>query len=252
METEETAYESIGRSYARTRQPDPRIASAIRSALGDATSVINIGAGAGSYEPTDIDLLAVEPSATMIAQRPSDAAPAVHGTAEQLPAADQSFDAALAILTIHHWKDRPTAFEEIRRVVRKRAVFFTWLPGAPFWLYDYFPGMRSLDEARIPPLGEYERLGPLTSMVVPIPHDCLDGFAAAYWRRPDAYLDPTVRANISTLALLQPDEVDAGVTQLASDLASGQWLQRHGAVMEKREIDFGYRIIRAEPLHVGP
>jgi SAM-dependent methyltransferase len=188
----------------------------------------------------------------MIAQRPPGAAPTEQGTAEHLPAADQSFDAALAVLTVHHWADRPKAFEEIRRVVRTRVVFFTGFPGAPFWLYDYFPGIPALDEGRVPRIGEYERLGRLTSTVVPIPHDCTDGFLAAYWRRPDAYLDPTVRANISPFAFLQPDEVEAGVAKLRSDLASGRWQQRHGAVMEELEIDFGYRIITAELPNAHP
>jgi len=209
--------------------------------------VINIGAGAGSYEPADLDVLAVEPSATMTAQRPLDAAPAVRGTAERLPVADQSFDAALAILTLHHWADRAAAFKEIHRVARERAVFFTWVPpGAPFWLYDYFPGIPALDTLRCPPIAEYARLGAPTSKVVPIPHDCTDGFLAAYWRRPDAYLDPTVRANISAFALLARDEIDAGVTRLSNDLASGRWRQVHGAILKAGEQDFGYRIVRIE------
>jgi SAM-dependent methyltransferase len=208
--------------------------------------VINIGAGAGSYEPADLDVLAVEPSATMIAQRPLDAAPAVRGTAERLPAASQSFDAALAILTLHHWADRARAFEEIRRVTRERVVFFTCLPGSPFWLYDYFPGIPALDTVRCPPIAEYARLGPLTSKVVPIPHDCTDGFLAAYWQRPEAYLDPTVRANISAFALLGRDEIDSGVARLSNDLASDRWRQLHGGVLTASELDFGYRIIRIE------
>jgi SAM-dependent methyltransferase len=239
-------YESIGGSYASTRRPDPRIAAAIRAALGDVRSVINIGAGAGSYEPADLDVLAVEPSTTMIAQRPPNAARAVQGTAERLPVADRSFDAALAILTVHHWPDRATAFDEIRRVARQRAVFFTWVPGIPFWLYEYFPGIPELDALRCPPIAEYTRLGPLTSDVVPIPHDCTDGFLGAYWRRPDAYLDSTVRANISALALLGQHEIDAGIARLSSDLASGRWRQLHGAVLKASEVDLGYRVIRVD------
>lgn len=252
MQPDQTVYEWIGRSYARTRRPDARIAAAIKSALGDAGSVINIGAGAGSYEPADLEVLAVDPSPTMLAQRPPGAAPALHGVAEELPVADQSFDAALAILTIHHWNDCPTAFAEILRVAKKRAVFLICLPGWPFWLYDYFPGIPELDAARTPLLGDYKYLGRVTCTVVPIPHDCTDGFLAAYWRRPWAYLDPTVRANISALALLSPSEVENGTARLAHDLASGQWQQRYGAVLKEREMDFGYRIIRAEPLRSSP
>jgi SAM-dependent methyltransferase len=239
-------YDSIGRSYAATRRPDPRIAAAIRSALGEVRSVINIGAGAGAYEPADLDVLAVEPSATMIAQRPSGAAPAVRGTAERLPAADGSFDAALAVLTLHHWADRAAAFDEIRRVVRVRAVFFTWVSGAAFWLYDYFPGIPSLDAERCPAEEEYARLGPATTEVVRIPHDCTDGFLGAYWRRPEAYLDPTVRANISAFGLLEEDETDEGVARLGADLASGRWRQLHGEVLAAGELDLGYRLVHVE------
>ena len=241
-------YDSIGRSYAGTRQPDPRIAAALRTALGQVESVINIGAGAGSYEPTDVDVLAVDPSATMLAQRPDGAPPAVIGTAEKLPVSDQSFDASLAILTIHHWPDRAAAFAEIRRVVRRRAVFFTfvWGAGVDFWLLEYFPGITSIDAKSLPSLDEFESLGPSTVTEVPVPHDCTDGFLGAYWRRPAAYLDPSVRANISALALLPPTEVEAGVARLASDLDTGRWHERHGAVMNRTELDLGYRIVTVE------
>lgn len=247
MEPDGAAYDSIGRSYALTRQPDPRIASAIRAALGDAKRVINIGAGTGSYEPRDLDVLAVEPSTTMIAQRHPDAAPAVLGTAEALPVADQSFDAAMAILTVHHWHDRSAAFAEIRRVARKRAVVFACLPGQRFWLHDYFPGIAVLDAA-LPSLEEYESLGRLTRTVVPIPDDCRDGFLAAYWRRPWAYLNPSVRANMSAFPLMSPGEVEEGVARLAADLSSGRWLRCYDKELPQGQIDLGYRIIRAEPI----
>lgn len=242
-------YDSIGKTYARTRQPDPRIATAIRSALGDAESVINIGAGTGSYEPRDLEVLAVEPSATMIAQRSPDAAPAVLGAAEALPVADQSYDAALAVLTVHHWQNRSAAFREIRRVARKRAVILTCLPTQRFWLFDYFPGIAALNG--LPAVEEYELLGSVTSSVVPIPDDCSDGFLAAYWRRPWAYLDPTVRANISAFPLLPAEELEEGTVRLARDLASGHWQQCYGVKLPTGELDLGYRIIRAEPLRTS-
>jgi SAM-dependent methyltransferase len=240
------AYETIGRTYARTRRPDPRIAAAIRAALGDVRSVVNIGAGAGSYEPADLDVLAVEPSPTMIAQRLPDAAPVVRGTAERLPVPDRSFDAALAVLTVHHWVDRAKAFDEIRRVVRRRAVFLIWVPGPPFWIHEYFPGIRALDEPRCPPIAEYSLLGASTSEVLPIAHDCTDGFLGAFWRRPEAYLDPGVRANISAFAMLEGEEVAAGVERLGADLASGRWRRLHAALLTEPELDLGYRIVRVE------
>src|SRR3954447_4376468 len=191
---ERVLYEKIGAGYTVTRRADLRIADAIRTALGDAGSVVNIGAGSGSYEPTDLQVLPVEPSETMIRQRPASLPPALLGTAEKLPLPAKSVDAALAVLSAHHWRDRPAAFAEIRRVARKRAVFFTHDPDAEFgWLGDYFPGLAG---SRYPQLAEFESLGSVTVEPVPVPADCTDGFTAAYWRRPEAYLDETVRANM--------------------------------------------------------
>src|SRR3954447_8016947 len=191
---ERVLYEKIGAGYTVTRRADPRIAAAIRTALGDATSVVNIGAGSGSYEPTGLKVVPGEPSETMIRQRPPSLPPAILGTAEKLPLPDKSVDAALAVLAAHHWRDRPAAFAEIRRVARKRAVFFTHDPDAEFgWLGDYFPGLAG---SRYPQLAEFESLGSVTVEPVPVPADCTDGFTAAYWRRPEAYLDETVRANM--------------------------------------------------------
>jgi len=157
----------------------------IRAALGDATSVVNIGAGSGSYEPTDLAVVPVEPSELMIRQRPPSLPPAVRGVAEALPLPDKSIDAALAVLTAHHWADRPAAFAEIRRVARRRAVFFTHDPDATFgWLDDFFPGLAGDTTSRYPQLVEFEVLGRVTIEPVPVPADCTDGFTAAYWRRP--------------------------------------------------------------------
>ncbi|MGZ4309104.1 MAG: methyltransferase domain-containing protein [Gaiellaceae bacterium] len=237
-------YDKIGGGYTSTRRADPRIAGAIRKALGDATSVVNIGAGSGSYEPTDLEVVPVEPSETMIRQRPASLPPALRGTAEKLPLTDQSVDAALAVLAAHHWRDRPAAFAEIRRVARKRAVFFTHDPDAEFgWLGDYFPGLAG---SRYPRLAEFDALGEVTVEPVPVPADCTDGFTAAYWRRPQAYLDESVRANMSTFALLDERVVADGVTRLTRDLADRSWHHLYGSLLTLGELDVGYRLVVAE------
>jgi SAM-dependent methyltransferase len=240
-------YDRIGAGYRVTRRADPRIANAIRTALGDTTSVVNVGAGSGSYEPTDVEVVPVEPSETMIRQRPASLPPALLGTAEKLPLADKSVDAALAVLTAHHWRDRPAAFAEIRRVARKRAVFFTREPDAPFgWLDDYFPGLAGEKSSRYPRLDEFEVLGSATIEPVPVPADCTDGFTAAYWRRPEAYLDEAVRANMSTFALLDERVVADGVDRLARDLADRSWHRRYASLSTLGELDVGYRLVVTE------
>ena len=236
-----------GRAYAKTRRPDPRIARAIRAALGDSSSLVNIGAGAGSYEPTDLPVVAVEPFERMIALRPPSLPPAIRGVAEALPLADQSVDAALAVLSSHHWADRKAAFAEIRRVVRQRAVFFTHDPAAPFgWLDDYFPALAGDRVARYPEMSEFELLGRVTIEPLPVPADCTDGFTAAYWRRPEAYLDEGIRGNMSTFALLDERLVADGVGRVKRDLADGSWHNRYGALLSLRELDVGYRLVVAE------
>jgi len=207
--------------------------------------VVNIGAGSGSYEPTDLAVVPVEPSETMIRQRPDSLPPALLGTAEDLPLPAKSVDAALAVLSVHHWRDRSAAFAEIRRVARGRAVFFTHDPEAGFgWLDDYFPGLAG--ENRYPALSEFDALGPATVAPVPVPKDCTDGFTAAYWRRPEAYLDAAVRANMSTFALLDERVVADGVTRLARDLADRSWHRRYAALLALPELDVGYRLVVAE------
>jgi len=188
-----TAYDRIGVTYTATRQPDPRVGALIGAALGDARSVINVGAGAGSYEPPQT-VLAVEPSLVMISQRPAGSAPAVQARAEALPVADAAADAVMALLTVHHWAGLEAGIAELRRVARRRIVVFTWDQRVTreFWLIrEYLPAVAALDDARTPPV---ERLAALLGGArvapVPIPHDCRDGFFIGYWRRPRAYLDP--------------------------------------------------------------
>jgi SAM-dependent methyltransferase len=239
-------YDAIGRTYAGTRRPDPRIARRVDDALGDAVTVVNVGAGAGSYEPRNRRVVAIEPSLTMIRQRPRDAAPAIVGRAEELPLADDSVDAALAVLTVHHWEDKRRGLAELRRVARDRVVVFAWDPAfaGEFWLWEYLPTRWSADHS--PPLSLYEDvLAPLDVVPVPVPHDCEDGFAAAFWRRPEAYLDAEVRANISVFANLPAAEVDTAVARLADDLDSGAWARSNGHLLDLDELDTGYRLLIA-------
>ena len=238
-------YDSIGTGYAAVRREDPRIAARIRAALGDARTVVNVGAGTGAYEPADLDVTAVEPSEVMIAQRPERAAPVVRAFAEALPFADGSFDAAMVVLSDHHWRDHERGLAELRRVAR-RVVLFTWEPASAreTWVVrDYLPCFERLIPDGYELAITIERLGGGREEVVPIPHDCLDGFFHAYWRRPEAYLDPAVRAGISAFALMDQDCVEEGLARLARDLDSGEWARRNGGLLELEELDGGYRLV---------
>lgn len=237
-------YDAIGRGYGTRRRPDPRVAAAIARALGEARTVVNVGAGAGSYEPADRAVIAVEPSSAMIAQRPPGSAPVVQTSASDLPFRDGAFDAALAVLTIHHWPDRARGLGELARVARRRVVLLTWDPATPaFWLVDeYFPEIWTIDRPIFPSMDELRRaLGPIEVQAVPVPHDCLDGFLGAYWRRPAAYLEADVRAAMSTFSKL--GDVGPGLARLRRDLADGSWARRHGALLDRSELDLGYRLV---------
>jgi SAM-dependent methyltransferase len=239
-------YDAIGRTYSATRGTDPRIAARIWDALGDARTVVNVGAGTGSYEPPDRDVTAVEPSAVMIAQRPPGAAPAVQASAEALPFEDASFDAAMAVLTLHHWSDLRAGCAELRRVARDRVVVFSWDPTyvGRMWLgAEYFPQYSREDAEGFPSLAEQAAALGAEAEVVPIPWDCRDGFFSAFWRRPEAYLDPAVRAGISTLAKRSEDELAEGLARLRADLESGAWARRHADLLERDELDLGYRLL---------
>lgn len=229
--------------YADLRKPDPRIAAHIWRSLGEARTVLNVGAGTGSYEPADREVTAIEPSLEMIRQRPPGAAPATRGGAEALPFPDRSFDAAMAVLTVHHWCDKGRGLQEMRRVSRGPVVLLTFDPThGENWLLDYFPGLATLDDEQMPPLYEYERhLGAVEIFPVPVPHDCSDGFLYAYWRRPVAYLDPRIRKGMSSFWAL--GDIDHGLDRLAHDLDSGEWARRYGTLLERDEIDAGYRLV---------
>ena len=235
-------YDSIGLNYSDLRKPDPRIASAIWRALGDCQSVINVGAGTGSYEPADRQVVAVEPSMDMIRKRAPNAAPAVQASAEKLPFDDNSFDAAMAILTVHHWRDKLRGLHELRRVARGRVVLLTFDPASRPWLTDYLPELAALDEAQMPSLDEYQTwLGPVRTAPLMIPHDCSDGFLYAYWRRPYAYLDPRLRSGSSSFWAL-PD-ISKGIARLSDDLETGEWARRYANLLGCEFYDAGYRLI---------
>ena len=241
------SYDTIGEGYAKRRQADPRLAALINAAVGDVNSVLNVGAGAGSYEPTGNRVVAVEPSAVMIAQRSPDAAPAVRALAEALPFSDGAFDAVLAILTIHHWRDPRRGLAECARVARRKIVLFTWDPSSSgFWLeHDYFPELLALDRSIFPQLAMIASvLGTVESRAVPIPGDCIDGFLGSYWRRPEAYLDPHVRSGISSFSRI--GDVEPGLAKLRADVASGAWRQRYSALVDLAELDIGYRLLVAD------
>jgi SAM-dependent methyltransferase len=240
-------YDSIGRTYTATRQTEPRIGARIWAALGDARTVVNVGAGTGNYEPPDREVTAVEPSEVMIAQRGPDTAPVVQAGAEDLPFEDDSFDAAMAVLTLHHWSDWRAGCAELRRVARDRVVVFSWDPTyrGRMWLSaEYFPTLSWQDVREFPTLQAQVAALQATVEVVPVPWDCRDGFFSAFWRRPEAYLDPAVRAGISTMARREGELAD-GIARLRADLESGEWARRHADLLDLEELDLGYRLLAA-------
>ena len=235
-------YDRIGDGYSGLRRADPRIAAQLVAALGPPAPLLNLGAGTGNYEPEDRWVVAVEPSVEMIRQRPARAAPAVRAVAQALPFAEGAFEAGLAVLTVHHWPDPIAGLRELRRVVRGRIVILTFDPAARPWLTDYIPGLAALDEAQMPALDVYEAaLGPVRITPLAIPHDCTDGFLYAYWRRPEAYLDPRLRSGSSSFRVLA--DAGGGLERLREDLANGAWDRRHGALRERDSYDAGYRLI---------
>lgn len=238
-------YDRIGVGYATRRRDDPRFAAAIRRALGDATRILNVGAGTGSYEPSDCDVTALEPSEVMIRQRPPGRAPVVRGVAELIPFGDQAFDATLAVLTVHHWSDPAAGLAELCRVSRRR-VIVTFDPREHdrLWLMDYIPELAQLESVRGPSIPELvERINGTSVVTLPVPHDCSDGMTVAYWRRPAAYLDPEVRLGSSCLRQAAPSVVERGLRRLEADLRSGAWQRRYGNLLELSELDCGMRLI---------
>jgi SAM-dependent methyltransferase len=242
-------YDSIGLDYTVNRRSEPAWAALLAQQLGTARRVVNVGAGTGSYEPTWCEVVAVEPSGTMVAQRRPDAAPALRASGSALPLLDDSLDAAMAILTVHHWDDWRAGLAEMRRVAPRRLVLtIDFAVHARFWLLaDYLPGVADYVLARRPSVADIAAELPRTDVrALPLPADMHDGVLGAHWRRPDAYLDPIVRANCSPLALADPAALAAGISRLERDLASGAWARRHADLLATDTYDVGYRLLVSE------
>jgi SAM-dependent methyltransferase len=250
LSTSGVRYDHIGRGYADYRRADPRIAAAVHGALGDARTVVNVGAGTGSYEPTDRPVIPVEPSTAMALQRPPALPPAVLGVAESLPLADGTVDAAMAILTVHHWADARRGLAELVRVARRRVVLLTIdvEAEADMWLIrDYVPELLDQDRRDFPTMEQLtEALGPTRVVRVPVPRDCTDGFLLAFWSRPEAVLDPAARAATSGFARMDDALEAAAVARLERDLASGAWDRAYGHLRTQPVLDVGLRLTVTE------
>jgi SAM-dependent methyltransferase len=242
----ETIYDTIGRGYAEVRQPDPRIATRIEAALSDCASVVNVGAGAGSYEPGDRDVTAVEPSGEMIAQRPSGAPTVVQANAEDLPFEDHSFDAAMAVLSVHHFVDMALGLREMQRVARRRLVIVTLDSTVDVWAHDYWPELGLVARATLPSIEDL--LGALPNAraeIIRCPRDCRDGFYLTFWDRPELLLDPEVRRGSSAFHEVSLEAAARGLRRLRADLASGEWESKYG-LRQQAELDIGLRLIVSE------
>ena len=236
-------YDTIGLNYADLRRPDRRIAEKIDLALGDALEVLNVGAGAGSYEPENRKITAIEPSIEMIKQRSDSDTIVVQGSAEELPFDDDAFDASMAVLTLHHWSNKDVGIREMQRVTKGAVVILTFDPYAKwFWLADYFPALEELDRWQMPQIEKFKEWFDEPKVeVLPIPSDCTDGFLAAYWKRPEAYLDKRVRAAMSSFSAI--GDISDGVAKLTRELDSGEWHRRYSHLSDLDELDCGYRLI---------
>jgi SAM-dependent methyltransferase len=241
-----TLYDRIGASYYQTRRQDPRIAASITDALGDARSVLNVGAGTGAYEPTDRDVIAVEPAETMIAQRPRRSAPVIRAMAASLPVQDGSFDAALAVNTVQHWTDLRAGLGELRRSARKRVVIFLRdaESGTRFWLTeDYLPSLDPSRRTSTIVKAIKSEFPSVKTLPVPLARNCVDGLFSAYWGRPEMYLNSEVRRNISNFALARENDVAEGLASLQADLESGAWDRKYGNLRSLSELDLGHRLL---------
>lgn len=244
-------YDKIGVGYSGKRQTDPKIAQQLHAELSGATRIINIGAGTGSYEPGDVSLVAVEPSQEMIMQRDSSPHDVIQANAESLPFDDKSFTHAMTVLSMHHWENRDLAFKEINRVTSEKFVALTWDPKSdPFWLTrDYFPEIYQIDLASFPSLDEMSLyFDDVMIQPLQIPHDCIDGFLAAFWKRPDAYLNEKIRQSISSFSKI--GDLSKGLNKLKTDIENGTWAEKNNHLLSKDEFDVGYKIISARTRRV--
>ncbi len=244
-------YGVIGSGYTRYRQPDPHIAEFIRAALGDARTVLNVGAGAGSYEPVDRQITAVEPSASMRAQRPAHLPAAIDGTAEQLPFADRSFDAAMATFSVHQWSDLRQGLGEMRRVARGPVLVLSCDPDLleRSWLHAYAPEMIAVEARRYPAMDTIAAAlgGNVEIKAVPIPLNCVDGFGEAYYGRPERMLDPGARLANSAWSFVDASVGERFVAELGRDLADGSWDRRYGALRTQPFFEGSLRLVIARP-----
>ena len=239
-------YDEIGNNYSVTRCTDPKVAKQLYEELQGATRIVNIGAGTGSYEPENIELVAVEPSSVMIAQRKVGSHPVEQAFAEKLPFENNSFSHAMTVLSMHHWQDRGRAFREINRVATEKFVAITWDPASePFWLTrDYFPEIYEMDKRIFPDLEELsEYFDEVIACPLQIPSDCQDGFLTAFWKRPEAYLSSKVRQAMSPFSKIE--NLSQGLQKLTDDLASGAWARNNHAILDSSYLDVGYRLITA-------
>jgi SAM-dependent methyltransferase len=246
-----TTYDRTGKGYAAVRRGDPRIAAFVDRALGDAKTVVNVGAGTGSYEPADRDVTAVDPSEVMISQRAPEAPPAVQASAERLPFEEDSFDAAMAMITVHHWRDLERGVAEMRRVARDRVVILSFDPGpmAGLWFLDYFPEALEIHSGFMPPIDDLAAMlgNEVRIETVPLPRRCSDGFFIALWDRPELHLDPEVRRGSTIWHVMDQRLIDSGTERLRADLESGLWDERHGHLREEtEELDLGLRLLVGE------
>lgn len=236
-------YDPLAGSYHRYRTPDSRIADKIYFHLRDTQRLLNVGAGTGAYEPRHCEVVAVEPSREMMSRRTRPSDVLVRGYAENLPFKDNAFDTAMGLLTIHHWADITAGLNEMLRVSRKKGILLTWVGyGNDFWLEDYIPELRGVDEKLFPTLKALDAiLGDISVETIEIPHDCTDGFMCAYWRRPEAYLNPGVRKAISTFSRI-PDAQDQ-LRALEHDLSDGSWRKKYRHLLNLESMDLGYRLV---------
>jgi hypothetical protein len=245
--TTSPVYDTIGRNYTAHRRADHRWEAVVSAHLGAARRIVNVGAGTGSYEPVGRDVVAIEPSTVMLGQRPAGAAPAVRASASALPVRSGWADVVMAILTVHHWEDWSRGLDELCRVAPRRIVLgIDFEAHAEFWLLqEYLPEVRAHTLRAGRPSADViaDAIGATQCIALPVPRDLQDGVLGAHWSRPEAYLDPTVRANNSGTALADPESVAKGMAALAADLASGDWHERHAALLERESIDLGYRLL---------
>ena len=237
-------YDLLAPDYQQYRIPDARIAARINHHIPPGSKVLNVGAGQGSYEPAYCNVTAIEPSREMISRRPPASAPAIEGCAENLPFEDNSFDIALAILTIHHWLDVQKGVRELARVARSKVVILTWNGNyGDFWLPDYIPQIVTADTGLFPTTDRLSEWlgGAISEEIVSIPHDCTDGMMCAYWRRPEMYLNATARLAISTFSKL--GDTGAELDCLRSDIISGRWHQKYQALLGRQSLECGYTLI---------